>query len=119
MTPLFAPRPQPAGVGFGPGYGERQRGWSTGWAVPPEARSAQGYAPSDPKPDPRAAPAWPPARPAWPAAIGWSPPPAQGGFGTLPGHAPYGWGFGGFDPWTQQQVRQGGQFWPGPGGMFR
>jgi hypothetical protein len=98
MTPLFAPKPAPRGIGFGPGYGEQ----------PP----AQ---PSRPAPYPPSMPAWT-GTPPTPQIYGWGGWPSP--YGPMPGAIPFGQGAAGFDPLAQQQMRGGGfgQPWTG---LFR
>jgi len=120
MTPLFAPKPAPRGVAFGPGYGEQMQ-WRHGWGQ-------QGAGHPAPAPQFAPSPLWPtpgsPAyqghyatRGAWPTD---QPAPFGGGFppspyGTLPQQT-FVPGFGGFDPFAQQQIMRSGfaPNWGGP-----
>ena len=117
MTPLFAPKPAPPGISFGPGYGEQaqaQTGWGGAWnqgggfgvgkdgGWPPSAWTGP-------------APAWPPATPPimpTPQGYGWGSWGAQSPYGAMPGTGPFGQTFGGFDPYTRQQIAASGPGWP-------
>jgi hypothetical protein len=131
MTPLFAPRPTPPGVGFGPGFGEQvqaqsQGGWP-GWRSVSAFGGVFGSGKDgswDPSTYTRPAPPWPqPMQPAMPTpqSYGWGQWGGQAPYGAMPVTAPYGQGFGGFGgfaPSTQQQIATSGSGRPW-GGLFR
>jgi len=83
MIPLFAPKPPPRGVRFGPGYADHLLARQGAHAQTAYAPWRQPHGPA--------------------AAMGWAPqvaPPMT----AWPTQAFHGLGFGGLDPFSQQQV---------------
>lgn len=93
MTPLFAPKPPPPGVAFGPDFGDRRRSQQLAWP---------GW-------NHQAPPPWPATGPATGPAGGV--PGAYGGWPTPDFTAAFGQGFGGVDPWARLR---GGHSWGEP-----